>query len=550
MRKRISNNQDIKLQADLNPPAPALPPPEPSVAVSRARDKALTQGEQAVFELFRLVDWMRFPDADEVLFKAGLSRASLRTLEADDEVAQCIETRRDALIATPWRLENNSSRNAAWIAQQIAPHVDIILRASFMAVPYGYSVAEVVYQKVSGGRIGIAQISEKPFEWFEPRSNGRLIYRAENGMEYDVDKRKFLLTVRNGSYRQPYGEPLFSRIYWAVFFKAHGRRFWARYLERFGEPVAVGKVSDQEKFIKDLSSLGLAAGLPVGQDDEVTFLSVTQAGEFERFENAMSRSIQKLILGQTLTSDVGGGGSYAAAKVHDSVRMDKRNADARLVAGTVQHLINTLWSLNGFAGAAPIFTLSDDTGLEAARAERDGKLVEKGILKLTKEYLLDRYDFKEGDFVMPDDAGDLSTEPAKIAEKKTEIAEKKESAEFSASQFAAPSQKFTPGQQAIEIQIDALMAGGLPQVLTDEAIKGAIMGATSPDDLHARLAIVLSTADTRQFNETFQRALFAADIMGYAHASAPGSEPAIKEPPTPDPLASLAAQLLQKELAA
>lgn len=44
------------------------------------------------------------------------------------------------------------------------------------------------------------------------------------------------------------------------------------------------------------------------------------------------------------------------------------------------------------------------------------------------------------------------------------------------------------------------------------------MGATSVEDLHERLAVALADADDWQFREVLERAMFAAEIMGYAHA--------------------------------
>jgi phage gp29-like protein len=51
------------------------------------------------------------------------------------------------------------------------------------------------------------------------------------------------------------------------------------------------------------------------------------------------------------TSDVGSSGSYAAAKVHDQVRQDKKHADMRLIQQTVQQLLDTLCDLNGLPSA-------------------------------------------------------------------------------------------------------------------------------------------------------------------------------------------------------
>jgi phage gp29-like protein len=52
---------------------------------------------------------------------------------------------------------------------------------------------------------------------------------------------------------------------------------------------------------------------------------------FETFNNTIIRQIQKVILGQTLTSGTDGTGSRALGEVHDNVRKDKLNADIRLL---------------------------------------------------------------------------------------------------------------------------------------------------------------------------------------------------------------------------
>jgi hypothetical protein len=459
----------------------------------------------------------RFPDPDDMLLKAGMSRANLRVLEYDDEVAQCVDTRREALIATPWRLEPQQGRASKRVQAIISDHVEDVIRSAFDAILYGYNVQEVVYARSSLG-IVIESCQSKPIEWFYIRGDGQLMYRGI-AQEIECDPRKYLLTRRQPSYRQPYGESLLSRIYWTVFFKGHGRKFWAKFLERFGEPLLIGKVADQEKFISDVAALGLASGLPVQPNDTVENIAVSQAGEFERFENALSRSIQKLILGQTLTSDVGSSGSYAAAKVHDQVRTDKRNADIRLVSRTMQRLIDTLCSLNGWQ--APTFVMADGTGLERERAERDKILVDAGIVKLTKDYILDRYDFGEGDFEISDEkavtdstgegGGNLPppTDDVNMAAQLSTLRPRKIA--------------FTPQQQAIEDAADALL-DKVPEPINLDAMLSAVKAATDPSDLSIRLAMLLDQQDPR-FAELLARAQFAAATLGYVVAEQEAPKP-------------------------
>lgn len=378
---------------------------KPEVARFAAPPSLLRDGLTEEIATHRLLQWLKnLPDPDEVLKKAGISRANLRAVEASDEVSQALETRREAVISTPWRLEPNQSRAGKWLTAELEPHMETLLRTALDAVGYGYSVAEVVYRP-AGGRIGIERISAKPLEWFVPRHDGLFYYPDDGTGGYEglaVLPEKFLLTVRQPTYRNPYGEALLSRLYWPVFFLREARRNWAQFLERFGNPILVGKVMDAEAYVAAVQKLGLTTPLAIPETSEVKAITASQAGEFERFHNVMERTIQKVVLGQTLTSDVGDKGSFAAAKVHNEVRDDKRRADIRLVSATVQRLVNFLGRLNGFD--APRFVMADDTGLEMERAQRDALLVEKGILRLTEDYLLDRYDYQEGDFEIPEAA--------------------------------------------------------------------------------------------------------------------------------------------------
>ena len=63
--------------------------------------------EEATTQLVRLLT--KIPDLDEVLKQAGIRRDRLRTLMYDDEIAQACETRLDAMLATPLRVEPSES---------------------------------------------------------------------------------------------------------------------------------------------------------------------------------------------------------------------------------------------------------------------------------------------------------------------------------------------------------------------------------------------------------------------------------------------------------
>lgn len=446
-------------------------------------------------------------DPDEVLRRTGRTRADLRALLRDAEVSQAIDTRREAVIATPWRLEPTKSRAEKFVAAELAPHIVPLIRAFLDAVLYGYQPVEVVYAK-RGGRVGIGSVYAPPFEWFRPLPGGGLRFfpqTGEGGIDgLPCDEPKYFLATRNADYRNPFGEALLSTLYWPVTWRLQGWQLWLDFLDTFGAPIVVGKVGAYEKFIEAMAAQGVKRAVAWQAQDEKESLSTitaSTAGEFERLEEALSKTITKVVLGQTLTSDVGKTGSFAAAKVHDEVRDDKRRADLRIVCEPMQRIVNALWSLNAFPGDAPQFVMQDDTGLERERADRDAVLAGALGVRFTPEYLTERYDLEPEDFTVVDPQPAL---PSGINPRETV-------------NQSARAGRFTPNQQAVEDAVDAVVKDA-PQPLTIKQLRGAIAAAKDERDLAERLAVLIDRQDPA-YPELLARAQFAAQVLGYVHAA-------------------------------
>lgn len=453
--------------------------------------------EDAVTQLAKLAD------PDQVLQKIGMERWELKKMENDDEISAALETRRDALISTPWRLDPFEGEPAEWVWNQIEPHMDVLLRSLWAAVPYGYAIAEVVYRR-AGGRIEIASVQDKPIEWFEPLRDSSVVFTHPNTSQQETFATgvKFLMARRNPTYRNPYGEALLSRAYWPWFFRHNHWRFWMQFLERFADPLLIGSVEDPDAFITAVQSLGMQSVVGVGVGEKVEAVTPELAGEFERVEITLGHRIQKLILGQTLTSDVGKSGSYAAAKVHNEVRDDKRRSDIKLIVPAVQDLVDALWNLNDFPGEAPAFVLQDDTGLESERATRDATLATAGVVRFKKDYLINRYDFEPDEIEVPEAqqtpaAGMFS---AKLAARKP-----------------GKPQRFTQDQAAVEQLIAGALDTAAPPIST-KALRSAILAAKDPEDLAERLGEIYEGEDAEEFVALMERALFTADVLGFETA--------------------------------
>jgi hypothetical protein len=77
--------------------------------------------------------------------------------------------------------------------------------------------------------------------------------------------------------------------------------------------------------------------------------------------------------------------------------------------------------------------------------------------------------------------------------------------------------KLTPGQQAEQDLEDRTLLLAPDAPLSIEDLRSAIRGAKDPQDLEARLAVLLDE-QTPEFGELLALAGFCADVLGYVNA--------------------------------
>ncbi|MCW8041164.1 phage portal protein family protein [Acinetobacter entericus] len=477
----------------------------------KASKKALSKGglftQEAVSNFF--AHFGRQPDNDEVLRKAGITRHRLRVLLDDDEIAQAVETRIDALLGTPYRIEPSDTPEAEFLKLIMDEWYFEISSGALNALFFGYSVQEAVYELKPEGYIGLQWIGEKPMQWFEPKNDGRLILRKEgSSQEHVVDQIfKFFLTRRKATYEQPYGKALLATLYWMFFFKQNGFKFWAKFLERFGTPILLGKCKDTETADMNEALLNAHAQsvLSIDAEDDVSLLSTsgsngTAGSAFETFNRTIAQQIQKIILGQTLTSGTDGKGSYALGQVHENVRADKLKSDMRLVTPTLQAVVDALCELNNWAEHTIVLG-EEAKVLNTEQAERDTRLKNAGA-NFSDAYFIREYGLQEGD-LKPAEQGMFSNAQLSAIPRKA----------FS---FAAGTKKLSADQQEVEGLTDG--QDDL-QLLTNEQIRQLAADSETPEALLFNLSRLIPGATQSQFTANLDQALFAADVLGYATAA-------------------------------
>ncbi|EXE12878.1 hypothetical protein J559_2867 [Acinetobacter sp. 983759] len=457
----------------------------------------------------------RAADVDEVLRKAGLSRQRLLVLMTDDEISQAMETRLDAVLNAPWRFVEDHGEQTRFLKELFTKWHFEIVSGAWEACPYGYSVLEANYKIDENNRFTLAEIMVKPLEWFEPKNNGELIFRKpQSSAEVNVFKTyplKFFLTRRKPSYKQPYGEALLTKLYWIWYFKTSSTKFWVKFLERFGSPLLIGKVGGQNRKQQDIDAMTSAllnahaqSILSIPAEDEVTTVGTNFSGAgasaFEAFDKVMVRRVQKVVLGQTMTSENDGGGSKALGVVHNEVRMDKRNSDLRMISPTVQELIDALCILNGFDKHTII--LGGEQDLNVKVVERDLKLKDLGV-QFNDKYIIETYGIKPEHFKVG------------VASDITPI-QQFNALPHKAFSFAATTRKLSPEQQEVEELTDAQRN---MELLSNAQVNELLQKSGTPEELAFNLMQLMPDANQSQFTANLERALYAGDVLGYMTAS-------------------------------
>jgi phage gp29-like protein len=127
------------------------------------------------------------------------------------------------------------------------------------------------------------------------------------------------------SYDNPYGESILSRCYWPWRFKYGAVKCLAKLIERSGIPWVIGKYvsgmekSEQDELLYQLTQMregGIIILPDTFPDLEVKEIDPQSTQIFTDALSFYNSEISKVISIQTLSTEIGDSGSYAAAKTH------------------------------------------------------------------------------------------------------------------------------------------------------------------------------------------------------------------------------------------
>ncbi len=222
---------------------------------------------------------------------------------------------------------------------------------------------------------------------------------------------KFITHVAKAKAGLPIRGGLARAAAWAYLYKVYILKDWVTFAEVYGQPLRVGKYGagateqDKEALLRAVANIGTDAAAIVPDSMLIEFAETTatraSADLYHTFCSYIDESVSKCVLGQTLTTQMpkGGGGSRAAAQVHDAVRRDILASDAKRLSITISRdLVKPLVDLNfGPQQHYPRYWLGlPDNQDTKVLADVVAEMVDRG-LRIGQRTILDKLGLPEPD---------------------------------------------------------------------------------------------------------------------------------------------------------
>lgn len=485
------------------------------------------------------------PDPDPVLRKLGNEAELLNDLMADDQVTMAVASRKSRVlnnqryeIRPSPKCEEGTLELSEITTKRLIEDLEncvmydcisTILNAPF----YGYSVLEIMWEPRDGWW-HIAGLVDKPWHWFNFNDKGQLTFRNIQKRAQILPEGKCVVTRHFPTYENPYGLRLLSRCYWPVAFKRGGIQFYVKFVEKYGIPWPIGTAApgateiQKRTMAHDLQRMvgDAAAVIPHGSTVDIVTPG-TETTIHEKFLCRWDAAISKVLMGQTLTAEVGDTGSYAAAKTHLDVAGDTAAGDRHLVTSAFNELCWIYNKINTPSLIAPVFSYIEDRDLEQ-RVKLDKELYAMGV-RFNKAYYQSTYQLEAEHFEVVDEtAAPKQPAFASVSDSKGDIYQamkdglkaRKDNPETDVDAEVARLLKM---QDELDLAITKLAADVIdPNEKLNMAIENAVKSAKTYDEAQANLdKLIGDTSYSRDLAQILHIAMFHAYCFGLAGGELP-----------------------------
>lgn len=325
----------------------------------------------------------------------------------DDKVKTCLAQRFSAVTSRGWNVKPGGNKlvdkkAAEFLTEQLNNlQFDDITEKMLYGVYYGYAVAEAIWAEDNSRIIpGAIKVRDRRRFGFAPDMTLRLKTMQKPMGEILPERKFWYFSCGADHHDEPYGLGLAHWLYWPVFFKRSGIKFWLKFLDKFGTPTAHGtypggtEETEQDKLLNALRDIQNDSAVITPEGMTITLLEATRSGaaDYASMVRVMDDAIAQVILGQTASTQ-GTPGRLGNDQLQSDVRLDIVKADADVIcmsfnAGPARWL--TDWNFAGAAYPTVWREVEEPEDLDK-RADRDTKIKQLGF-KPTLKYIQEKYD--------------------------------------------------------------------------------------------------------------------------------------------------------------
>jgi phage gp29-like protein len=382
--------------------------------------------------------------------------------EKDSMIASALDTRLDGVMAKPRVVlpggeKRQDAKLAEWVDETLQDFFaasigdggdyfgfDNFLREALDAVGRGVAIGEICFAE-GRDRIYVSDVKFKPQQLFAFGDSALAGYSSDSylypqtgplrlrqgvvwaeGVPLDglLPERKFFVHTYRPRYNNRWGSPLLRKVFWPSWFKRAGVKTWLRYIEK-GAGSVVARYNDGAPQDEQQTALDAARAV---QEESVAalpkkflieaFEQVRPIGDAPQafVDDFSNNEIARAILGQTLTSRGSeGGGSRALGDVHQEVRAEKIEADAKsLMLAVNTRLVWPLVLLNhGPVARPPVWAIQYDPGADLNSAINWLQRLWQMRVQIPKDYVYQTFQIP-----MPAEGEDIIEPPTQQQESK------------------------------------------------------------------------------------------------------------------------------------
>lgn len=390
--------------------SPVCHPDVNEIAVAQVTDKYSEYPSDGLTPV-KLAEILREADAGDVLRQMELFE---EMEEKDPHLFSQLQTRKNAVTGLdfeiiPFSDDPRDKEIADFIEEQLngIESFEDVETDLLDAIGKGFAVSEIMWG-YDEGHVVVKEIKsrhQKRFFWdslddsFKVRTKDAPEGVLLPGNKFIVHKYK----ARSGHTSRA---GILRVVAWMYLFKNYDLKDWVSFAEVYGLPLRLGKYApgaseaDKLALMQALIQIGAdAAGIiPDGTTiDFITTEKTSSSDLYERLARYCDEQISKAVLGQTLTSD-SGGGSYAQSKTHNDVRHDLTVADCKALASTLRRdLIRPLCIFNfGEDKRVPHIRFDCEESEDLTQtAEILGVLIEKTGLRVPTSFIYKKFSIPE-----------------------------------------------------------------------------------------------------------------------------------------------------------